>query len=124
MTNFVVAILIFAGFFLAFGEPRTPPVVNIVQAKSAAAEAGLRPGDRIVAIGGRTVERFADIARTVSIRPPEPPEVQLLRAGRHLSVVAPPNVGDQPRRSGHAFTRGNHGTSPVARVPGQTDREP
>ena len=105
VTNFIVAILIFAGFFLAFGEPRTPPVVNIVQAESAAAEAGLRPGDRIVAVGGRAVERFQ-----------EPLEVNLLRDGRPLSVVATPKVEIERDRFGNEFRRGLLGISPTARV--------
>ena len=116
LTNFVVAILIFAGFFLAFGEPRTPPVINMVQAGTAAAEAGLRPGDRIVAVGGRTVERFEDISRIVSIRPEEPLEVNLLRGGRPLSVIATPKAEIERDRFGNEFRRGLLGISPTARV--------
>lgn len=116
LTNFVVAILIFAGFFLAFGEPRTPAIINMVQAGSAASEAGLRPGDRIITIGGRTVERFEDIARIVSIRPQEPLEVNLLRGGRPLSVVATPKAEIERDRFGNEFRRGLLGISPTARV--------
>src|SRR5690606_20849939 len=55
VTNFIVAILILAAFFVAYGKPVTPPVVAAVEAGSPAASAGLVPGDRIVAIGGRPV---------------------------------------------------------------------
>ena len=48
MANFLLAIVIFAAFFVAFGKPETPAVVGTVAEGSAAAHAGLRAGDRIV----------------------------------------------------------------------------
>src|SRR5690349_3373563 len=45
--NFLLAILIFAAFFAAFGKPDTPSVVGYVEPNSAAANAGIRAGDRI-----------------------------------------------------------------------------
>ncbi len=79
ITNFLVAILILAGFALAYGESRTPPVVGSVIAGSAAEAAGLEQGDRIVSIGGRSVENFDDLARYVMIRPGERVTIDLVR---------------------------------------------
>ena len=45
--NFLFAILILAGFAFAYGKSVTPPVVAGVMPSSAAAEAGLLPGDKI-----------------------------------------------------------------------------
>src|SRR5687768_13583379 len=59
--NFLLAILIFAAFFAAFGEPRTPSAVGAVQPGSAAEQAGLRPGDRILSVAGRATDSFDDI---------------------------------------------------------------
>lgn len=116
LTNFLVAIAIFAGFFLAFGEPRTPPVINFVAENSAAAAAGLRPADRITQVGGRTVERFEDIARIVSIRPDEPLEIKLVRDGGPMSVIAIPQADIERDRFGNEFRRGLLGISPTAKV--------
>ena len=116
VTNFLVAIAIFAGFFLAFGEPRTPPVINYVAENSAAAAAGLKTGDRITEVGGRTVERFEDIARVVSIRPEEPLEIRLVRDGRPISLVATPGVDIERDRFGNEFRRGLLGISPTGKV--------
>jgi regulator of sigma E protease len=88
VTNFILAILIFAGFFLAFGEPRTPPVIQAVMEQSAAAEAGLQPGDRITSVAGRPVERFEDVARIVGIRPGEELAIDLVRGGEAMTVTA------------------------------------
>jgi regulator of sigma E protease len=65
VTNIIVALLIFAGFALAMGRPTTPAVIEIFTEDSAAAEAGLELGDRIVAIDGTAIEDFEDIGEFV-----------------------------------------------------------
>lgn len=69
--NFILAIAIFAAFFLAFGMPNTPPVAGGIQAGSTAARIGLVTGDRILSIAGQETASFEDLRRIVSIRPNE-----------------------------------------------------
>ena len=52
VTNFVVAIAILASFNLAYGKLEIPPVVQMLVEGGAAERAGLRVGDRIVALDG------------------------------------------------------------------------
>ena len=80
--NFALAILILAGFALAYGDSRTPATVGSVMPNSAAAVAGLVPGDRVKALGGRSVDTFDDMVRYVQIRAGEPIAVRYVRAGR------------------------------------------
>src|SRR6059058_2794744 len=68
--NFLLAFLIFAGFFAFVGTPRTN-VVGSVMPKSAAASAGIEPGDRIVSVAGRDTSSFDDIFNVVALRPNE-----------------------------------------------------
>lgn len=79
VTNFLVAIAILMGFALSFGELRTPAVVGSIQAGSPAQTAGLKPGDRIVALGGRSVDSFEDMVRFVQIRPGQQVRVDFVR---------------------------------------------
>jgi regulator of sigma E protease len=67
--NFVLAIAIFAVFFLAFGMPNTPPVAGGIQPGSTAARIGLVTGDRILSIAGQETASFEDLRMIVSIRP-------------------------------------------------------
>jgi len=61
LTNFLLAIVILAGFALLYGVDRTPAVVEGVVASSAADKAGIHVGDRITAIDGRTIVTFEDL---------------------------------------------------------------
>ncbi len=67
------------GFALSFGELRTPAVVGSIQPGSPAQNAGLKPGDRIVALGGRSVDSFEDMVRFVQIRPGQQVRVDFVR---------------------------------------------
>ena len=78
MANFLLAILIFAAFFAFVGTPRTN-VIGDVQPGSAAAVAGIQPGDRIVSIAGRATPSFDDIFNVVAVRPGERVEIAVER---------------------------------------------
>ncbi len=95
-TNFVVAILIFAGLFVALGMPRSAPVVGMVLPNSAAASIGLMPGDRIEAIGSTSISSFEDILQTVSLRPGEQLDIRFSRNG--VEQVRPVRLGETERR--------------------------
>lgn len=85
VVNFVVAILILAGFAFTYGDIRMPPIVGGTVPGSAAAAAGLQIGDRITAIGGRSVETFDDLARYARIRAGEGTRIDAQRGGQTLS---------------------------------------
>ena len=126
-TNFLFAIIVFCGFLHFYGQPMTPPVVATVQPGSAAATAGIQPGDRILSIGGRDVRRFEDIARVVALRPAERLEIELDRGGRTIGVAATPAVKVERDTFGNAAKKGLLGVGggasavvpvPVAELPG------
>ena len=86
--NFVVAILIFAGFFLALGMPKSPPVVGRVLPNSTALAIGLQPGDRIASVAGYATDTFEDIRRTVAMRPDQTLDLRVVRAGTERVIPA------------------------------------
>jgi len=69
IANFILAIAIFAVLFAIYGRQVADPVVAEVKPDSAAAQAGILPGDLLVAIDGDKVTTFDDVRRYVSIRP-------------------------------------------------------
>ena len=62
--NLVLAVVLFAALFMA-GGGRATSIVDNVLPETPAAAAGLQTGDKIIAIGGRTVDA-GEIAETIS----------------------------------------------------------
>ncbi len=111
-TNFLVAIAIFAGFFAAYGVPSTPAVIAQVLPRSAAAEAGLRAGDRIVAIAGRSVESFEKVKEMVFLRPGQHIVMDVDRGGRAVSLPVVPHKVVDFDRAGNRIEHGLLGVMP------------
>jgi regulator of sigma E protease len=111
--NFLLAILIFAGFFAAYGVPSTPSVVGSVLENSAAQRAGLQPGDRIVALAGREVETFRQLRSIAVLRPGETIPMEVQRGGV-LSVVRI-KLGEtvEADRFGQRYRIGQLGVAPI-----------
>ena len=65
IANFILTIAVFTYFIYTVGIASTQPVVGEVMPKTPAAEAGLKPGDRIVAIDGKKMRTFSDIPETL-----------------------------------------------------------
>ncbi len=114
--NFLVAILIISVAVVAYGDERTQPVVAGVGQRTAAATAGLRAGDRIVAIGGRSMATFDDLFHYVVIHPREPVRIDLVRDGTPRSVNATLGVLAEVDRFGNRFERGLLGIAPPPAV--------
>ncbi len=103
LTNFVFAILIFAGFFIIYGQSVTPPVVARVLAGSAAARGGLLPGDRIRRLDGVAVDTFEDVVAAVTTNPGTPIVAEVTRDGATRRVTLSPRLVDRVDEfGGHA----------------------
>jgi regulator of sigma E protease len=130
MANFLLAIAIFAVFFATVGAPRTEPKVVEVQQGSPAERAGIRPGDRILSIAGRSTPTFQDVFQTVLLRPNEQATVIVERGGQKLRLSARIGAVEQRDRFGQHFRIGRLGIvggepsyqrlSPVELVPAAT----
>jgi regulator of sigma E protease len=115
LTNFILAIAIFATFFTLIGTPQTN-VVGAVIRNSAAAEAGLQPGDRIVAVAGHSTPTFNDISNVVGIRPNEtvPLTVERSHTIRTIKVTLGSDMIEQT--AGQKVRRGLLGIFPTMQV--------
>ena len=109
LTNFLFAILIYAAFFTAFGVPETPPVIGAVVAGSPAEKGGIEPGDRIVSIDGRHVERFEDVQMMLLIRPHQLLNIQVSRGGHDLPLKVFSGTVAEADNHGNRIERGQLG---------------
>jgi regulator of sigma E protease len=107
--NFVLAIVLLAGMFMAYGQPFTPADISSVEPGSAAERAGLQPGDVIAVINGTDIERFEDIVRIVQLAPGQPLAITVLRDGREVELNAVAGIHEQVDRFGNTQTIGRLG---------------
>ena len=89
MSNYLFAILIFAGIFFFLGKINFPPVVGEVFENSAAAKAGIVANDRILTINGNKIDSFDDIRKEVDLTVGNEVVVELLRDGREIRLQFP-----------------------------------
>ncbi|KIJ88576.1 RIP metalloprotease RseP [Rickettsia asembonensis] len=67
LINYLLAVIIFAGFYWYFGKTEIPPIIGDVVASSPAERADLREGDKIVKVNDKSVKDFGDVQREILI---------------------------------------------------------
>ena len=98
--NFLLAVVIFAAFFLSFGEPVTTPRVQAVLPGEAGQQAGFHAGDLIVAANGRPMQSFEDVQFYVQYRPNVSIDFAVRRQGALIHLIARPNSVQEPSAFG------------------------
>ena len=114
--NLALAVLILAGFAFAYGQSTTPPVIGEVVAGSAAQQAGLRTGDRVIEIGGKSIERFDDLRLYAALRPNETVSVDIVRGGQPATLPLTIGTATIDDGSGNLQRMGRIGIGPAEPV--------
>ncbi len=110
--NLLFAIAVFWGMFVLVGRPITEPIVGTIVEGSAAADAGLMPDDRILAIDGSLIDRFEDIQSIVQIGNGAPLSLTIGRDTTELNIIVTPRPVDGTDPFGNAQRRFLIGISP------------
>ncbi|TNE39075.1 MAG: RIP metalloprotease RseP, partial [Alphaproteobacteria bacterium] len=113
--NFIFAIVALAILFMALGQAQTPPVANEVQPGSAAAEAGIEPGDRILTIDGSDVATFEELRRIILVGLDEPLAMILKRGDKIIRLDVRPHIIEQTDEDGNVQKIGQLGIISTAR---------
>jgi regulator of sigma E protease len=128
VVNFIFAVLLFMGIFAAIGYPTAPALVSGVVTGGPADRAGVKPGDRIVAINGRSVRNFAQVQDYVRLRPSYRLDLAVERGGARMAVPLTTGSRDESDSFGNTARIGTLGVSsaavaleklPLAQLPGQ-----
>jgi regulator of sigma E protease len=88
--NFVLAAVIFALVFMILGRPAAPAVVGRVTEAGPMARAGLKTGDRLVALDGRPMQHWEDLVKAVQAGQGETLQVTVQGAEGERKVALTP----------------------------------
>ncbi len=115
MANFVLSIVLLSVMFVFVGRGYTPAVVDTVLPDSAAAEAGFQPGDRVVGIDDRIIERFEVLRDIVMFSPGVAMVMTIERDGERIRLNVTPRVFEYEDSLGNMHNVGRLGISVAAR---------
>ncbi|HJD57651.1 MAG TPA: RIP metalloprotease RseP [Rickettsia endosymbiont of Ceroptres masudai] len=98
LINYLLAVIIFAGFYCYFGKTEIPPIIGDVVASSPAERADLRAGDTIVKVNDKSVKDFGDVQREILINGFSSSTLTIERKSEeftvnimpHESIISPP----------------------------------
>ncbi len=88
--NFVLAAVIFSAIFATVGVPVFGTTVGRVLPDSPAAQAGLQPGDEVVAVDGRPIRHWGQLDEQVARSDGGPLSMTLARGGARREVTVTP----------------------------------
>lgn len=113
--NFIFAILTLALLYGIWGQPYTAPVINSIIAESAAEQAGLKPGDKIIDINGAPISRFEDVQMQVQLSAGAPLSLSVDRNQEIIKLILTPKIMHVTDRFGnqHALPQIGVGSSEV-----------
>ncbi|ABD87994.1 RIP metalloprotease RseP [Rhodopseudomonas palustris] len=111
IANFLLSIAIFAALFTISGRPITSARVDTVQADSAAAAAGFKPGDVVLQIGGKKIDSFTEMQRTVGSEAGQELSFTIKRGDATLELRATPVLKEIKDSFGNAHRVGILGIS-------------
>ncbi len=113
IANFLLAIAIFAVLFSVYGRTVADPVVAMVTRDGAAAEAGIEPGDRLIAIDGNKVTTFDEVQRYVGLRPGRTIVLTVDRDGQNRDFRIVPKLVEDTDQFGNKMEMGRIGIALV-----------
>jgi regulator of sigma E protease len=109
LANFLFAIVIFAAAFMAIGLPYMRPTVSEVLPGSAAAMAGVAPGDTITVVDGKTIFALSEVQEAFFLRPNETFDIVVQRKGQPLTLSVTPQAVEQKDSFGGSMKVGQLG---------------
>lgn len=112
IANYLFAIALLATLFGVVGNPRALSGVGSVQPESAAATAGLQPGDLVIGVDGTPTQWFDDLRDSVSNKPGKAISLTIRRNSQEMTLSAMPQPVEIEDETGTRVVIGRLGIAP------------
>jgi regulator of sigma E protease len=113
--NFVLAVLIFIIVFM-YGVPNLTTVIGEIQKGSAAHEAGIETGDKIIKLGGHNVTYWEEIRPIIADSKGKELEIVVERKSQNENIVLKPKLSKSKDIFGDEISTYLIGVSPAGNV--------
>lgn len=99
LMNYLLAIFIFAGVIYFWGIPKvtTEPVIGEIIQGMPAAEAGLKPGDHILEIGGQKITLWEEAARIIHRSAGKELKLKINRGDKYFQISLTPKYDEKQK---------------------------
>lgn len=96
MNNFILAIIVFAALaFVRGGAPSDASILGELSKDGVAVEAGLKEGDKIIAIDGKKVSTWKEMTDIIHTHADKEVEIEAMRDGKTFDVKVTPKATEQ-----------------------------
>jgi len=116
VSNIILPIVLFTVLFLV-GLPTPSSRVGTVMPGSIAEQAGLRAGDKIVSIDGKTVHSWSEVTKIIQGRAGQETVVNVERGGEALTIKMTPSKQADKNEYGESIQAGKIGADMIAYKP-------
>jgi regulator of sigma E protease len=116
LANFLFTIVVFAALFMTIGQSVIPATVKAVKEGSVAEQVGIQPGDRFVSIDGHPIDSFQDLLEAVTFNTGDPMRMVLHRGDADVTIVAIPQLIEDPDGPDNKIAHRRLGIEPPAPV--------
>jgi regulator of sigma E protease len=106
--NVAFAVVVFIFIYMA-GVPVPYPDIGVVDDKSPAQQAGLKPGDRVLAIDGRNIDSYDEIEAAVQDSAGKPLAFRVKRGDKELDLTVTPELTSGRNLFGETVQAGSIG---------------
>lgn len=111
-SNFILAMIIFSLILMTWGVPVLSPQVGKLLSGYPAAEAGLKEGDMVLAVGRTEVKTWEEMADAIRANGIRPLELTVRRDGEVRGITITPAVGESQDLFGKTIKKPMIGISP------------
>jgi regulator of sigma E protease len=105
MSNFVLAIIVFALLYTFSGIPEPTTEVGSVNQGSPAELAGIHPGDKVLKINGKPVNNWDELSKTIEESDDRPLTLQIERGTEKLAIQVTPKISEVKNLFGEPVRR-------------------
>ena len=117
IVNLFIALVLIYSLLVFHGPEKISTVIDQVSANSPALAAGIRSGDRVIAIDGHRITKWEQVGTYIRPNSGKPLSIELERAGRRITVKATPKMTDGAPRVGIAARLASEPVGVLAAVP-------